>query len=333
MGAIYNRFKLYGLMAGIVMVVSLCVAYLLSRRLQKTISKPILALGETAKIIAVRKDYSVRAIKQSDDEFGLFTDTFNQMLEQIEVQNQKIKSFNEALEQRILERTQELEASNKELEAFSYSVSHDLRAPLRSIDGYARILLEDYSDKVDEEGKRTLQIIIKNALKMGQLIDDLLDFSRLGKQNVSKISLDMAAITLRLVEEIAPQQYAEQKITINPLLNGYGDSAMLRQVMANLITNAVKYSSKKEKPYIEIGSYQEHNEIVYFVKDNGAGFDMNYYSKLFGVFQRLHSVAEFEGTGVGLALVHRIVTKHGGRIWAEGKVNEGATFYFSLPLV
>lgn len=331
MGAMYERFRLYGTIAVLVIVVSFMVAYVLSRSLQRSISKPILALAETARAISDRQDYSVRATKLGRDELGLLTDAFNQMLSQIQVQNEEIQVFNQKLEQNIIERTRELEAANKELEAFSYSVSHDLRAPLRSIDGYSRVLIDDYGEKLDEEGKRTLSIIMKNALRMGQLIDDLLSFSRIGKQNLRKVNLDMNAITLGVATELKEQQRREVELNIKSMLAIQGDSSMLKQVITNLVSNAFKYSNKKDKPVVEIGSYAENGHHIYYVKDNGAGFDMRYYGKLFGVFQRLHSATEFEGTGVGLALVQRIVLKHGGKVWAEGKVDEGATFYFSLP--
>jgi light-regulated signal transduction histidine kinase (bacteriophytochrome) len=253
------------------------------------------------------------------------------MLDEIEKQNTEIQLFNQSLENKIVERTKELEVAIKELEAFSYSVSHDLRAPLRSIDGYSRVLIEDYGNKLDEEGIRTLRIITKNALRMGQLIDDLLSFSRIGKQSLIKVNLDMNAITQYVAEDVKSQQKRDVQINIQPMLGIQGDSSMLKQVLENLISNAIKYSTKKDKPIVEIGSYKDNGSNVYFVKDNGAGFDMQYYDKLFGVFQRLHSNHEFEGTGVGLALVHRIITKHGGTVWAQAKVDEGATFYFSLP--
>lgn len=331
MGAMYDRLRLFASIALLVIIVSIMVAYFLSRILQESISRPILNLAETAKAIADRQDYSVRATKAGKDEIGLFTDAFNQMLAQIEKQNQEIQLFNQKLEQNIVDRTSELEVANKELEAFSYSVSHDLRAPLRSIDGYSRVLIEDYGDKFDSEGKRTLHIIIKNAIRMGQLIDDLLAFSRIGKQSLRKVNLDMSTIALTVATELKDQQRQEVELNIKSMLGVQGDSSMLKQVLTNLISNALKYSMKKEKPVVEIGSYAENGHHIYYVKDNGAGFDMRYYDKLFGVFQRLHSANEFEGTGVGLALVQRIITKHGGKVWAEGKVNEGATFYFSLP--
>ena len=221
---------------------------------------------------------------------------------------------------------------NSELEAFTYSVSHDLRAPLRSIDGFAKILQDKYVDKLDDEAKRYMNIVMNNAKKMAQLIDDLLMFSRLGKQSLQKTKLEMNEIVKGVCAElIKPQDINKIELKIQQLPTASGDRSMIKQVFANLIGNSIKYSGKKELPIIEIGYYLKNNETVYYVKDNGAGFNMEYYNKLFGVFQRLHSEKDFEGTGVGLSIVHRIITKHGGNIWAEGKVNEGATFYFSLP--
>jgi light-regulated signal transduction histidine kinase (bacteriophytochrome) len=270
-------------------------------------------------------------MKLSNDELGLLTDAFNQMLTEIQEQNKQIVSFNQKLETTIVERTKELEVTNKELEAFSYSVSHDLRSPLRSIDGYSRILLEDYGAKLDDEGKRILHVIMRNAIRMGQLIDDLLAFSRIGKQSLTKVNLNLESIVVSVVEEIKSLNVKQVTVNLLPILPALGDSSMLKQVVTNLISNAVKYSLKKNDPTIEIGSYSDKKFNVYYIKDNGAGFDMRYYDKLFGVFQRLHNSNEFEGTGVGLALVQRIITKHGGKVWAEAKVDEGATFYFSLP--
>lgn len=333
LGAMKERFTLYGGIALLVIVVSVLLAYLLSKSMQHAITKPVLALANTARAVSDKKDYSVRATKLGNDELGVLTDAFNHMLTEIHTQNQRIQDFNHELEQKIAERTGQLEEANKELESFSYSVSHDLRAPLRSIDGYSRILIEDYSEKLDEEGKRVLNIVIRNALKMGRLIDDLLTFSRVGKQGLSKVTLNMEAMTKMVVNELkALYPEKEIEVTVHPMLEVEGDSAMIRQVLTNLISNAMKYSMKKERPVIEIGSYAKEKRHIYYVKDNGAGFDMRYYDKLFGVFQRLHSANEFEGTGVGLALVHRVIIKHGGEIWAKGKVDEGATFYFSMPV-
>jgi signal transduction histidine kinase len=239
-------------------------------------------------------------------------------------QNLEIESLNKNLSSNL----SKLEAINKELEAFTYSVSHDLRAPLRSISGYAKILNEDYGSGLDEEGKKLIDIVVKNASKMGNLIDDLLDFSRLGKKEmiISKINMkDM----VRLIAKDLNTYNAE--VWIKDLESASVDITMIKQVWINLISNAFKYSQNKEKIKIEIGSDYNGVEDVFFIKDNGIGFDMRYVHKLFGVFQRLHKVHEFEGTGVGLAIVQRIIHRHGGRVWAEGKVNEGAVFYFSIP--
>lgn len=229
---------------------------------------------------------------------------------------------------------QKLKEVNKELDSFTYSVSHDLRAPLRAISGYTRILKEDYGNLIDAEGKRIMNVISNNAQKMGQLIDDLLAFSRLGRQNIVSVPIDMNSLVRSIKDDlIAFSDLKNIQIDIRNLIIAIGDSSMIKVVMTNLLSNAIKYSSKKDEIIIEVGSYYEGKNIVYYVKDKGAGFDMQYYDKLFGVFQRLHSTSEFEGTGVGLAIVQRIINKHGGKVWAESKIDIGSTFYFSLPKV
>jgi len=218
-----------------------------------------------------------------------------------------IAELNIGLEQKIVERTAQLEAVNKELESFSYSVSHDLRAPLRAINGFTQVLIEDYLDKLDDEGKAVMDEIIVNSKKMGQLIDNLLEFSHIGKLNVSLVDVAIGELLDAVIADLKPQEPDRKiKITLNELQNVKGDQNMLKQVFINLISNAFKYTGKKKEAVIEIGSYRENNWCTYYVKDNGAGFDMKYYDKLFGVFQRLHSTNEFEGTGVGLAIIHRI---------------------------
>jgi two-component system sensor kinase len=225
-----------------------------------------------------------------------------------------------------------LESVNRELEGFSYSVSHDLRAPLRAISGFAEAVMEDYAPKLDDEGKRYLGLIQDNAHKMGQLIDDLLAFSRLGRQELTVAEIDIEALSSEVFEELQAQfPKRDIEFTVQSVPHAYADRTLMRQVLTNLLSNAVKFTRPREKACIEFGYLPKPDGGAYYIKDNGVGFDMQYVGKLFGVFQRLHSDKEFEGTGVGLALVHRIVTRHGGRTWAEGKVDEGATFYFTLP--
>ena len=245
---------------------------------------------------------------------------------------EEIKMLNRELEQRVIKRTADLEAANKELEAFSYSVSHDLRAPLRAIDGFTHILQEDYANKLDDEAKRLLNVVRENANRMGQLIDDILQFSRTGRLEIALSRIDMEKIAREVFAELhASIAGSNLQLDIEHIPPARGDSALMRQVFVNLLSNAIKFSRGKETPKIQVGATVKDDEVIYYVKDNGAGFDMQYADKLFGVFQRLHSVNEFEGTGIGLSIVKRIITRHGGRVWAEGKVNEGATIYFALP--
>jgi light-regulated signal transduction histidine kinase (bacteriophytochrome) len=227
--------------------------------------------------------------------------------------------------------TDELEKANKELEAFSYSVSHDLRAPLRIIHGYTEIVLTDHSASLDDEGKRMLGIVTSNVRKMGQLIDDLLNLSRMGRKELAIHTVEVNKLVQSVIYDLTSSKTKKPQIKIGNLLAVESDYSLLQQVWINLISNAIKYSEKKSDPLIEIDSVKKGNEIIYSVKDNGVGFNMQYSGKLFGVFQRLHKMTEFEGTGVGLALVHRILSRLGGRVWADAEVDKGATFWFSLP--
>ncbi len=225
-----------------------------------------------------------------------------------------------------------LSQSNAELERFSYSVSHDLRAPLRAINGYAQAVLEDYGPALDAEGRRLLGIIRDSAKLGGELIDALLNFSRLGRQAISVEAIDLTELVRSVVAELQKANTgAVVEVTIDPLPPTRGDRTLLRQVLANLIGNAFKFTRSRPHPRVEIGARREGRATVYYVKDNGVGFDMRFADKLFGVFQRLHRADEFDGTGVGLALAQRIVQRHGGRIWADGKVERGATFFFTIP--
>ena len=256
----------------------------------------------------------------------------NTDIDSVRKAEEQLRNYNKDLEQRVILRTEQLETANKELESFSYSVSHDLRAPLRAVHGYTKILLEDFSDTLDDEGRRICGIISGSATQMGELIDDLLSFSRIGRSELSASVIDMKKMTGVIFEGItSPTERERIKLKIGKLQKTYGDVKLMGQVWTNLISNAIKYTSKNVVSEIQIGSSVSDNMVTYFIKDNGVGFDMQYSHKLFGVFQRLHSESEFEGNGVGLAIVQRIILKHGGKVWAEGEVGKGATFFFSLP--
>jgi PAS domain S-box-containing protein len=251
---------------------------------------------------------------------------------ELEAATAQIERMNEELEQHVQERTAQLNATIKELEAFSYTVSHDLRAPLRAIDGFSRLLFEDYDSKLDTEGRRLLEVIRSSTVKMGHLVDGLLAFSRLGRQAMGSSRVDMDELAREAFSEVAgTEKQNKVQFKLEHLPPALGDRVLLRQVFINLFSNAVKFTRDREPAVIEAGAKSDDEQNIFYVRDNGAGFDMQYADKLFGVFQRLHAVTEFEGTGLGLAIVQRIIHRHGGRVWAEGKPGEGATIYFSLP--
>jgi light-regulated signal transduction histidine kinase (bacteriophytochrome)/HAMP domain-containing protein len=344
--------RLSAAVAAVVMGISLVAAYVLAALLQTRISRPVLALAEAARAVSTRQDYSVRAVKRSEDELGALTDAFNQMLGRIEDQasalsasKEELQRYATGLEQRVEERTHALResnaalernaaqllAANRELDAFAYSVSHDLRAPLRSIDGFSQVVLQDYADKLDEAGRDALQRVRAATQRMGALIDDLLKLARIGRAEMRREPVDLSGMAQDIVAELqrtTPERRVE--FAIAPGLKAQGDARLLRVALENLLGNSWKYTAKQPRPRVEFASVDVNGGRAFMVRDNGAGFDMKYADKLFGVFQRLHSSAEFEGTGVGLATVMRIITRHGGRIWAEGAVDQGATFYFTL---
>ena len=235
-------------------------------------------------------------------------------------------------ERTLKEQALQLEEVNKELESFSYSVSHDLRAPLRGIDGYLRMILRKQGDNYDEETKQLFDKVRDRTKVMDHLIDDLLALSKLSKEDLEVRIIDMSELIERVWKE-QQQAHPDRNMTLkmNPLPSGLGDKSLLMQAVVNILSNAVKFTKVRDAALIEVGGYELKDEVIYHVKDNGVGFDMQYHDKLFGAFQRLHSADEYEGTGIGLALVKRIIHRLGGRVWAEGEVDKGATFYFTLP--
>lgn len=321
--------------------------------LELAVRRPLISLNVAARKLAA-EDYDASLPAAGSDEVGTLVGSFcfmrdelyqqklelieghSKLLEQINERiraEKEVSALNRQLEQRVAERTTQLEASNKELEAFSYSVSHDLRTPLRAIDGFSHILLEDYATTLDDEGKRLLKVVRENTIRMSQLIDDILKFSRTGRVEITFTEIDMEKLAQAVIEELQPTIAGSKlQLEIEHIPSVTGDRAMMRQVFVNLLSNAIKFSRTKETPMIKVGATVKENEVIYYVKDNGVGFDMQFVDKLFGVFQRLHSVTEFEGTGIGLAIVKSIITRHGGRVWADSKLSEGATIYFALPI-
>ena len=315
-----SRFLTWMILTGSAIIIAgIFLAWLMSRNITRPLNKLTVAASSITK-----GNYSTPVSIHRNDELGKLADAFNEMA--VQVKNAQLH-----LEKKVSERTEALETAIKELEAFSYSVSHDLRAPLRGIIGFTTILEEEYSKGLGDEAKRITSIIKANTMKMGLLIDDLLTFSRMARQDITKVNVDTNQLVKEAVNEIGIKANKDIDWVIHPLPVTTGDPNAMRQVWINLISNAIKYSGKETRPRIEIGSFFKDGETVYFVKDNGVGFDQQYAGKLFKVFQRLHSGYEFEGTGVGLAIVEKIISKHGGKVWAEAEKDKGANFYFSLP--
>jgi signal transduction histidine kinase len=335
---VQSRLSQYVVVAIIIILVVSLFVYLLSMKLQQPILIPLMQLTEAAKTIAKNRDYSIRVAKQSNDEIGIMVEAFNDMLKEISIREQErdraemqLQQHREHLEELVAERTSELQTSNDELESFCYSVSHDLRAPLRAINGFSQVLIEDYKNTLDPSGFDYLQRVRAASVRMGQLIDDLLNLSRTTRRELSIESVDIGAIATDVVNQfISDNEQRSVNLDIEEHLMTRADPHLLRILLENLLGNAWKYTSKVEQPIIKFSKEEQSGRNIYYVRDNGAGFDMNYMHKLFRPFQRLHQTEEFEGTGIGLAIVERIVQRHGGKIWAESRPDQGATFYFTL---
>jgi signal transduction histidine kinase len=329
---VVRRVKAFLLTSIGLFLVCLILALGLSRLFQRTISEPIVQLSRTAQIISREKNYTVRAPQlRSDNEVGSLVCAFNEMLAYIQQRDGELLQARDELEERVQERTAELSASKGELEAFSYSVSHDLRAPLRSIDGFSQALLEDYDDKLDDTGKDQLRRVRAATQRMSALIDDLLNLARVTRSEMKVETMDLAAMAQSIVSELQtgqPERRVEFVIQDGLVVNA--DPRLMRVVLENLLGNAWKYTSRRDSARVEVGRNGNNGKSTFFVRDDGAGFDPRYATRLFGAFQRLHSAAEFPGTGVGLATVQRIIRRHGGEIWAESEVQKGATFFFTL---
>jgi len=334
-----DRLKQYTGIGLVVLSISTLVALLISAKLQRTFSEPVSRMAEAAQIVSREKDYSIRVVATANrDELDLLVETFNDMLSQIQQRDAELENARQKLEQRVVERTAELqertsqlESLNKELEAFTYSIAHDLRAPLRRIDGFAQLLVEDHGGGLPEEAQHCLDRVREGTRQMGQLVDDLLNLARLGRQEVRLQVTGLGSLVQAVVVDL--KREAEGRTIqwkLQPLPFVECDPALIRVVFANLLSNAVKYTRPRQPAVIEVGTAENDGQAVVFVRDNGVGFSMKYADKLFGVFQRLHRQEDFEGTGVGLATVQRIVHKHGGQVWAEGELDKGACFYFTL---
>jgi len=326
------RLRRYALISVAVLLVSLLFAVLISSQFRKSVAEPIIALADTAQKVSHDKDFTVRVAGSGErDELATLIESFNEMLREIQQREDELQKAHDELEQRVSDRTRELVSANRELEAFSYSVSHDLRGPLDALNGFSYLLLTNQGRALDANGKEYLQNIRACARRMSELIDDLLNLSRVTTRAMVRERIDLSAFARSVMEELrltAPDRKVE--FIAPPVAEGYADARLLQIVMENLLRNAWKYTSHHENARIEFGQETKNGSTVYLVKDDGSGFDPRSADRLFQPFQRLHSSAEFPGNGIGLATVRRIIQRHGGEVWAEGEIEKGATFYFTL---
>jgi signal transduction histidine kinase len=334
LGAMHERERNFALIVATVFLMSLVAAMWMSSFARQSIAKPIVRLAEAAQIVLQEKNYSIRAPMNGEgNELAVLISSFNEMLAQIQERDAALGEAHDRLEQQVQERTAQLQIANADLESFSYSVSHDLRAPLRHIGAFSLILSEDYGPKMEPDAQRHLDRILAGVKNMTRLIDDLLKMAQIGRKELVRVTTDLNSVLRDVLADLQPE-YAGRQIQwqIGNLPSIECDAGLMRQVFANLLSNAVKYTRRREVAVIEVGQVEEDGVSVIFVRDNGAGFDEQYADKLFRVFQRLHRAQDFEGTGVGLSTVQRIIQKHGGRIWAKSEVDKGATFFFALVL-
>ncbi len=322
----------FGLISAGMLIICFAIALLATSAVRHLVTDPLTGLANTAQIVTRERDYSVRAkIPPSSDELSFLVQSFNEMLEQIQTRDRALEATRSDLERRVEERTAELSATNKELEAFSYSVAHDLRGPLQHINNIG-FLLQHSSEGLNEGGRMLVDRLLEGASRMSGLIDDLLNLSRASSHPLHRTLIDLS----HTAEAIASRLQADSKgrqvhFIIAKGAHIFADDGLMQVVFDNLLGNAWKYSSKTESAEIEFGYIEDESGTVYFVRDNGAGFNPRYADRLFRPFQRLHSQSEFTGTGVGLATAYRIITRHGGKIWAKGNVDQGATFFFTVP--
>jgi signal transduction histidine kinase len=330
--SLYTRLRRFGFIVAVVLGLSLIAAFLASSVFGKSTAGPIVRLAEITRVVSRDKNYSLRAsAANTHDELDTLIEAFNEMLVQIQERDAALKKARDGLEQQVEQRTAQLTAANQELAAFSYSVSHDLRAPLRHIAGFSAILIEDYGAQLVPAAQSYLTRIQEATDNMAELIDDLLNLARIGRQDMRRNNTDLNALVEATIKDLETEQAGRQidwRVKSLPTLDC--DPGLIKVVFANLLSNAVKYTRGREPAVIEVGTGSRDGVSTIYVRDNGVGFDPKYADKLFGVFQRLHRKEEFEGTGIGLATVQRIVRRHGGTIWAEAEFGKGAAFYFTM---